>query len=174
MTAGSGIIVSNGNGVSGNPTISIATTAVTNGSYGSATQVATFTVNGEGRLTAAANVAIQTASDTAAGLVELATNAETVAGTSTTLAVTPAGLAATIPGVIAADKFRTDIGDGSSTAIPVPHNLNALYIMVQTWETSTGAQVYVDTTIVDPNNIVLRFAAPPAPNDIKVNIIRIG
>jgi len=174
LTAGSGIIINNGSGVAGNPTISIATTAVTNGSYGSATQVATFTVNGEGRLTAAANVAIQTASDTAAGLVELATNAETQAGTSTTLAVTPAGLAATLPGVIAADKFRADIGDGSSTTIPVTHNLNALYILVQTWETSTGSQVYVDTTIIDPNRIVLRFAAPPAPNDIKVNIIRIG
>jgi len=54
-------------------------------------------------------------------LIELATSAETIAGASTTLAVTPAGLAATIPGVIAADKFRADIGDGSSTIIPVAH-----------------------------------------------------
>ncbi len=172
LTAGAGIIISNGSGVAGNPTISIASTGVTNGSYGSATQVATFTVDGDGRLSAAANVAIQTASTTAAGLVELATTTETQAGTSTTLAVTPAGLAATISSTTLATKFTTLIGDGSSVTIPVPHNLNAGYIIVQTWEVSTGLQVYVDTTSTDPNNVVFRFAAPPAPNDIKVVVLK--
>jgi hypothetical protein len=39
-------------------TVDLANTAVTPGSYGSATQVATFTVDSKGRLTTAANVAI--------------------------------------------------------------------------------------------------------------------
>lgn len=55
-TAGQ-IDVANGNGV-GNPTISLPTTGVSNGSYGSASSVSTFTVDAYGRLTAAGSTSI--------------------------------------------------------------------------------------------------------------------
>jgi len=55
--------VSTGTGLTGGPitstgTISIANTTVTAGNYGSATAVGTFTVNGQGQITSAANVTI--------------------------------------------------------------------------------------------------------------------
>lgn len=61
LTASTGVTVSNGDGVSGNPTVAITNTAVTAGSYGSASAVPNYTVNAQGQLTAAASTSIQIA-----------------------------------------------------------------------------------------------------------------
>jgi hypothetical protein len=67
MTAGTGL--TGGGDLSANRTFNIANTAVTLGSYGSATAVGTFTVDQQGRLTAAADVAIQIAQSQVTNLV---------------------------------------------------------------------------------------------------------
>lgn len=56
ITAGTGL--SGGGDITASRTLNLANTAVTPGSYGSATQVGTFTVDAQGRLTAASNTAI--------------------------------------------------------------------------------------------------------------------
>ena len=59
VVAGTGLT---GGATSGSATLTLANTAVTAAAYGSATQVGTFTVDAQGRLTAAANATIAVAS----------------------------------------------------------------------------------------------------------------
>jgi hypothetical protein len=93
LASGSGVTsISTGTGLTGGPitstgTISIANTTVTAGSYGSSTEVGTFTVNGQGQLTAAANVSITPAS---IGAVS------SVLGTANEITATPAGTVVTL------------------------------------------------------------------------------
>ncbi|MFH2019602.1 MAG: site-specific integrase, partial [bacterium] len=68
FTGGTGIGTTAG--ATGNLTINLAKTAVTAGSYGSATQVGTFTVDAQGRLTAAGNTTISGVSPVGSALTD--------------------------------------------------------------------------------------------------------
>jgi len=60
VVPGTGLTGSNFGTEGATPTISLASTAVTAGSYGGTTQIPTFVVDAQGRLTSAANVSIST------------------------------------------------------------------------------------------------------------------
>jgi hypothetical protein len=81
IIAGTGITVS---GTTGDVTVTLEDTAVTPGSYGSATQIPTFTVDQQGRLTAAGTASISTdldiAGDTGTDTISLATETLTLTG----------------------------------------------------------------------------------------------
>jgi len=101
-TGGSGVTsVGTGTGLTGGPitstgTISIANTTVTSGSYGSASAVGTFTVNGQGQLTAASSTTISipsSAINTAIQNSGLANSSLTVGTTTISLGGTSLTLA---------------------------------------------------------------------------------
>ena len=95
---------------------------LTAATYGDANTVGTFTVDGKGIITGAADVDIAI---TASQVTDFCTEVQTCVGTNLNYAV--------------------DIGDGSTNPIIVTHNLGTLDVIVQLVLKSTGETIYADT-----------------------------
>lgn len=105
------------------------------------------------------------ASETTAGIMELATQAETDAGTDDLRAVTPLKLA-TYAGRVR--KVAANKGDGSATSIAYAHNLNTTDVQAQVWETGgSKRQVNVEIQITDANTVTAIFTTAPASNAVR-------
>ena len=108
------------------------------------------------------------ASETTAGIAELATQAEVDAGTDDARIVTPLKLA-TWSGRI--KKYSVSIGDGSATSYTVTHNLNSLDVGVTVFQNSSGEEVITDVTHATVNTLTVVFATAPASNAYRVVVI---
>lgn len=132
---------------------------------------------GEGINTVGSGSAItisgEDATESNKGIVELATSAETVTGTSTTLAVHPAGVKAAIDDAFAVSGFVANVGNGTLTSIAVTHSLGTRDVIVQVYDNATYDTIFVDTIRTDANTVTLVFAAAPALNAYRVVIQRV-
>ena len=99
------------------------------------------------------------------GVVELATTDEALAGSDSSRAVTPAGLAAR--------SYSESIGDGSATAIAVDHNLNTRDVIVQLYDVSSYDTVIADVVRTTVDRVTITFASAPSSNDIRVLVTKI-
>jgi len=114
--------VATGTGLTGGPitstgTISLANTAVSAGSYGNATSVATFTVDAQGRLTAASNATIAISNSQVSGLGTMSTqNANAVAITGGTIDVSNLVAA----NVTVTANLYANLSTSNSAAMPDP------------------------------------------------------
>lgn len=68
-------------------------------------------------------------------------------------------------------KFTGTYGNGSSTTITIPHNLNTAFVTFSIRLTTTQEFVDCDVLYVDVNNISLTFATAPATNTIAVTVV---
>ena len=109
------------------------------------------------------------ASETTSGTAELATQAETDAGTDDLRIVTPLKLA-TWSGRI--KKVASNIGDGSATTYTVTHNLNTRDVIVRLFPNSGQYDdVEVDVQRTSVNAVALVFATAPASNAYRVVVV---
>lgn len=108
------------------------------------------------------------ASETTAGVAELATQAETDAGTDDLRIVTPLKLA-TWSGRV--KRYAVSIGDGSATSYTVTHNLASRDVHVTVYNASTYDEVITDVTHSTTNTLTIVFATAPASNAYRVVVI---
>mgnify|MGYP006432621073 FL=1 len=141
-------------------TIDLANTAVTAGSYGSATAIPTFTVDAQGRLTAAGTVSITTSltidSDSASQDVSLADDDLKIVGTANEIetAVTKSGtdvsLTIGLPDDVTIGNDLTVLGDLQVTGTTTTNN-------VETVSTSNG--IIFEGTVADAHEGTLLAGA---------------
>jgi hypothetical protein len=124
---------------------------VTAGTFGSATQSPSVTVDAKGRVTSISNNSIQITSSQVTNFCDDVRACEK-----------------------AATEFVASIGDGATNPWPINHNLGTLDVMVQAYDVKTLANVMVDIVRVDIDNIEIVTAKPLPPNSVRVLIKAVG
>ena len=104
-------------------------------------------------------------STTTKGIVELATTTEAKAASSSSVVVTPAGLATFT------QKYSEDIGDGSTTAITVTHGLGTKDVVVSVRDASSDDEVVCDVQAATTSTVVLTFGVAPTTDQYRAVII---
>ena len=109
------------------------------------------------------------ASETSSGIAEIATQAETDAGTDDQRIVTPLKLNAWTNKT---RRAQATIGDGSSTQFDVNHNFASRDVLVQVYQASGSYElVNCDVSLPTINTARLNFAGAPANNAYRVVVM---
>lgn len=130
--------------------------------------VATGTIDVTAPVLAAFGSVAGAATETAAGIAEIATQAEVNAGSDDVRFITALKLANWT-----GRKFKAiaTIGDGAATQYDVTHNLGTREITVSVRLAANDEHVICDLRSTDDNTLRLNFAVAPALNAIKVAIL---
>lgn len=128
-----------------------------------------FTLDSGNVIWSAFGTSAPAASESTAGIAELATQAETDAGTDDARMVTPLKLT-TWSGK--PKRYAATIGDGSATQIDVTHNFNSRDVVVEVYRNSGNYDtVLCDVGRTSVNAVRLNFASAPASNALRVVVL---
>lgn len=109
------------------------------------------------------------ASETTAGIAELATQAETDTGTDDTRIVTPLKLA-TYAG--RAKRYAASFGDGSATSYAIVHNLGTVDVQVYLYENGgSKRQVFAEIQHTSTTTVTVVTDSAPASNAYRAVVV---
>jgi len=121
----------------------------------------------------ALTIGIDKATTTAEGVVSFATDQETIDGTESAKATTPTGVAAAISDALTSTKYAQDlVGDASTVAFTVIHNLNTLDVLVEVYNPTSLATIFADVVRIDVNTLEVRFGSAPAVSENYRVVVR--
>lgn len=103
--------------------------------------------------------------------LEVVSDAVRIAAQTGTGLTGGAGSAVAIDTSVVARKFSADIGDGSSTALTVTHNLGTKDVTVQVRRKSDDVMVYADVVATSTTVATITFASAPATNAYRATVI---
>ena len=113
--------------------------------------------------------AAPSASESTAGIAEIATQAETDTGTDDSRIVTPLKLK-TWSG--APKRYAAAFGDGSATSYTITHNLGSRDLTVAVYRNSGNYdEVECDVEHSTTNTVTLKFSAAPTSNQYRVVVL---
>jgi hypothetical protein len=116
------------------------------------------------------NPAAPAATETTAGLLEVATLAEADAGTSDSTAITPLKLKTTLLNAVTKEFV---IGDGTATSFTCTHNLNTFKVGVEVVETAGSRRsVTAEIRRTSVNVVTVLMTPAPATGAIAVYVTR--
>lgn len=159
VIAGTGL---SGGGVQGDVTVNLANTAVSAGSYGSATQVPGYTVDAQGRLTAASNTTIAVPSTAVTDFTEAVQDVvgAFVSGTAAEVDVTYNDGAGTfVIGLPATVQITTDLTVGGDLTVNgTTTTVNSTTLTVDDKNIELGSVAVPSDTTADGGGITLKGA----------------
>ncbi len=128
-----------------------------------------FTLDSGNVLWTSFGASAPSASETVAGIAEIATQSETDTGTDDARFITPLKLA-TWSGRIR--KVTANIGDGAATQYDVSHNLGTRIVEVAVFRNaSPWEDIMCDVSRPDTNTVRLNFASAPTTNQFTVVVV---
>ena len=111
------------------------------------------------------NLSVSDATTDAKGVIELATDAEAKAFSSTTVVLTPSNLSAI--------SHKQNIGDNSSTSYTVEHSLNTRDVRVEIYDNNTFETVITDVIRNTVNEVTITFNTAPSLNQYRVLVTKV-
>lgn len=110
------------------------------------------------------------ATSTERGIIRIATEAEALAGTNNTAAITPATLVAFYNAQQSPSGLAANIGDGTAVSHDVAHTFNTKDVQVQLLLNATGETVYAKVLRTSTSNVRVLTNNPLASSEVRVLI----